>query len=46
MNLVEEGEILRNEVKEYLTVFNTYAIKSYAKTKFEEMHPEASELYF
>lgn len=34
MNLIEEAETLRNEVKEYISVFNTYKIKSYARTKF------------
>jgi hypothetical protein len=39
MNLVEEAEILRDEVRDYIATFNTYPIKSYARTKFEELHP-------
>lgn len=46
MNLVQEAELLRNEVKDYISIFNTYTIKSFARTKFEEIHPEAVELYF
>jgi hypothetical protein len=46
MNLVEEAELLRNEVRDYISIFNTYKIKSFARTRFEETHPEAVELYF
>jgi hypothetical protein len=46
MNLVEEAETLRNEVRDYISIFNTYIIKSFARTRFEENHPEAIELYF
>ena len=35
MNLIEEAETLRNEVREYIAVFNTYTIKSFARGKFE-----------
>jgi hypothetical protein len=46
MNLIEEAEILRDEVREYIELFNSYPVKSFAKSKFEEAHPEAAELYF
>lgn len=37
---------MRNEVREYIEMFNTYPVKSFAKTKFEESHPEALDLYY
>lgn len=46
MNLIEEAELLRDEVRDYISVFNTYKVKSFAKTRFEEKHPEAVELYY
>jgi hypothetical protein len=46
MNLIEEAEALRDEVRDYISVFNKYTVKSFARGKFEETHPEAVELYF
>lgn len=35
MNLIEEAELLRNEVREYIDIFATYEGKSFARLKFE-----------
>jgi hypothetical protein len=39
MNLIDEAETLRNEVREYIDLFTTYTPKSFARSKFEELHP-------
>jgi len=46
MNLIDEAEEIRAVVQEYIEVMNSHKAKSFAKLKFEELHPEAAELYY
>ncbi len=46
MNLIEEVDEMKAVVQEYIEVMNEPKVKSFAKLRFEELHPEAVELYF
>ena len=45
LNMVEEGEILRNTTREYVDGIWSCGAKTFGQVKFEELHPEAVELY-
>ena len=45
VNLVEEAENLRNITREYIDSVSTCKAKTFGQVKFEEVHPEAYELY-
>ena len=39
MNMLEEVEEMKSVVSEYIEVMNSAKAKSFAKLKFEELHP-------
>ena len=44
--MIEEVEEMKAVVSEYIEVMNCNKVKSFARLRFEETHPEAVELYF
>ncbi len=44
--MIDEAEEMKTIMLEYIDVMNEAKTKSFAKLKFEELHPEAVELYY